>query len=485
MPRVPSSRPAGASDTELSSRLLPLIERGLARAESTRRAVLVSAAERIPLIDPLDVIEDHVALQMYWAVPRDDVAIAGLGSVATIEGAGRRRFADVGRAWTRLTRDAVMEEGGDAGMAGPLLMGGFSFDPDGPVTDAWLGFPAASFVVPQVAVLRRGRECWLHLCAVVDGESDPDAIVADLDAERERILARAELAPAPYPGLSVMAAEMDAAADAAWRARVAHAIRAIRQGDLEKVVLARQVEVRLPGRGHVFDPRAALRHLRDTQPAAFVFGVWRDDAVFLGATPERLVVLRGNDVETSVLAGSAPRGANAAEDAARAAGLRANAKDREEHEIVRRDIHRALDGVCTDVTSAAEPSLLTLPAVHHLHTAVHGRLARERSVFDVVERLHPTPALGGAPRAAALRFIAAHEQLDRGWYAGPIGWVAGNQAEFAVALRSALVRGSGASVFAGCGIVAQSDPDVEFAESSLKLTTALRALAAGTRGPGA
>lgn len=482
MPRVTSSRPAEASDLKLSSRLLPLIARALARAESRGRAVLVCACERIPAIDPLDVIEDRVAPQMYWAVPRDDFSIAALGSVATIEGSGSSRYADVGRAWARLSLEAVVEERGAPVIAGPLLMGGFSFDPDGPDTGTWSGFPAASFVIPQVAVVRKGRDCWLHLCAVVDDESDPDTIVGDLDAARERLLARADLSPATSPGAFIMPVQADAAGDGAWRAMVTRAVRAIRQGEMEKVVLARQVDVRLPGRGHVFDARAALGHLRDTQPAAFIFGIWRDDAVFLGASPERLVVLRGDDVETSVLAGSAPRGPNAADDAAQAAALRASGKDREEHEIVRREIHRALDGVCTGVTSPGEPSVLTLPTVHHLHTTVRGRLARGRTVFDVAERLHPTPALGGAPRDAALRFIAAHEPLDRGWYAAPLGWVAGDQAEFAVALRSALVRGSGAALFAGCGIVAESDADAELAESSLKLATALRAVAAGTRG---
>lgn len=485
MPRDPSSRPAGASDLELSRRLLPLIERGLARAGTTGRAVLVCATEPMPAIDPLDVVEDHVALQMYWAVPRDDFSIAGLGSVATIEGSGSGRFSRVGDAWVRLAADAIVENGSASVAPGPLLMGGFSFDPEGPASDMWDGYPAASFVVPQVAVVRKGPECWLHLCALVDDESDADAIVADLDAERARILTRADLSGAPGPGAFAVAVEADAAAEAAWRSTVARAVQAIREGALEKVVLARQVDVRLPGRGHSFDPRAALRHLRETQPAAFVFGIWRDDAVFLGATPERLVVLRDGEVETSVLAGSAPRGSTPADDAAQSAALRASDKDREEHEIVRRDIHRALAGVCDGVTSPEQPSLLTLPAVHHLHTAVRGRLARGRSVFDVIERLHPTPALGGAPRDAALRFIAAHEDLDRGWYAAPLGWVAGHRAEFAVALRSALVRGRRAVLFAGCGIVAQSDPDAEFAESALKLTTALNAVAAGTRSPGA
>ena len=482
MPHAPSPRPAGAADTELSNRLIPLVERAIARAEATGRSVLLTASEAIQAVDPLDAIEDGVAPQMYWAVPREDFAVVGLGAVATLSGSGQTRFADVGRAWARLRQEAIVEDSQPSLLSGPMLMGGFSFDPDGPRSGTWAGFPAASYVVPSVLVTRRGDESRLRLSALVDGETDPDTLVAELEAERDRVMARAAVPRSAAALQGALSIETDASADAAWRRTVAVAAEAIRHGEMEKVVLARGVNLRLPARKDTFDAPTALRHLRATQPAAFVFGIWRDDAVLLGATPERLVCLRGRDIETSALAGSAPRGSTAAGDARASSALRASAKDREEHEIVRRDIHRALENVCEGVTSPLEPSVLTLPAMHHLHTAVRARLAPGKTVFDVVEQLHPTPALGGAPRNVALRFIAEHEDLDRGWYAAPIGWVTGEQAEFAVVLRAALVRGPNAAVFAGCGIVAQSDPDAEFAESSLKLTTALNAVAAGARG---
>jgi isochorismate synthase EntC len=134
--------------------------------------------------------------------------------------------------------------------------------------------------------------------------------------------------------------------------------------------------------------------------------------------------------------------------------------------------------LCDDVTAADGPALLSLPNVHHLHTAVRARLRDPHTILQLVAQLHPTPAVGGAPRNAALRFIREHEQMDRGWYAAPIGWLQRNRGEFAVALRSALVTGAQASLFAGCGVVADSDPDQEYAESLLKLRPMESALAA-------
>src|SRR5688572_1876671 len=151
MHRASSPRPTGA-DPELSSRLSPLLDRALSRARATGRGVLVTAAERIQAMDPLDVIDDDAELQTYWAVPREDVAIVGLGAVAVFGGSGRSRFSEVSDGWSRLREDAVVEEMHSPFVAGPMLMGGFSFDPDGPSTDQWNGFAAASFVVPQALV---------------------------------------------------------------------------------------------------------------------------------------------------------------------------------------------------------------------------------------------------------------------------------------------------------------------------------------------
>jgi len=261
---------------------------------------------------------------------------------------------------------------------------------------------------------------------------------------------------------------------------VSEAAAAVRRGELEKVVLAREVRVEAE---EPFDVEAALRRLRDAYPSCYVFAVARGEQVFLGATPERLVRLEGRTVRVASLAGSIRRGTTPEEDRELAAALLASTKDRAEHAVVARAIRAALDGPCVEVEAPDAPVILSVRNVHHLYTPVNARLSDGATLLDLVARLHPTPAVGGMPRAAALRYIREHEGLDRGWYAAPVGWMdASGQGEFAVALRSALVEGAEATLFAGCGIMGDSDPEREYAESAVKLRPMLAAL--GIEGTG-
>lgn len=177
------------------------------------------------------------------------------------------------------------------------------------------------------------------------------------------------------------------------------------------------------------------------------------------------------------LAGSAPRGSTPEEDRRLGEGLQVSAKERIEHAIVVDALRAALADIAPRVVVSSVPELLKLQNVQHLRTRLAVELTHPRTVLELVERLHPTPAVGGLPRDAALGWIAEREGLDRGWYGGPVGWVnRRGEGEFAVAIRSALLRGEEALLFAGCGIVADSDPDQEYAESWLKLQPMLSAL---------
>jgi isochorismate synthase len=272
----------------------------------------------------------------------------------------------------------------------------------------------------------------------------------------------------------MIAAESIGAPPAAWRALVAAMARGIRHGQLgvEKVVLARAERVSAS-----VDPATALARLAHEYPSCTIFAIGHGDGVFLGATPERLVQLRGGVAATMALAGSVGRGADPAADADLAARLLASPKDRAEHAIVVRAQRSALTEVCTSVVADAEPHVRKLSNVQHLLTPIRGQLRPDRGIFDLLERLHPTPAVGGFPRQRALELIRQHEQLDRGWYAGPIGWVnRAGEGEFVVAIRSALLRGKSATLFAGCGIVGDSDLTGEYAESKWKLRPMLAAL---------
>jgi isochorismate synthase len=464
------------------------------RARARQRPVIVSVVERLRGVDPLAVIASFAragdrdvggdSSAMYWARPADRFAMAGIGTAATLTARGPDRFRQIERAWTELAEDALRDEPtSPTGGVGPTLMGGFAFDPDGPRTARWDGFPSAHFTLPRFLVAEVGDAHWLTTTIIVEPTGEADIALADLAPIRAAIMDSPGRSDGSRPAArDARVRYSDLGSPDEWRASVRLAVDTIRGGALEKVVLARGVQAR---GSEPFDTAAAVRHLGTVHPDSFIFACWRDDRVFLGASPERLVRVDGREVLASSLAGSARRGTDAAEDAELAAGLLESSKDADEHAVVVRALRDTLAQLCDDVTAAATPSVLTLPHMHHLHTIVRAHLRDGHSLLELVGRLHPTPAVGGTPRDTALAFIRAHEQLDRGWYAAPVGWLQCHRGEFAVALRSALVQGSDATLFAGCGIVRDSDPDLEYAESVLKLRPMAATLAAaqGIREP--
>jgi salicylate biosynthesis isochorismate synthase/menaquinone-specific isochorismate synthase len=251
-------------------------------------------------------------------------------------------------------------------------------------------------------------------------------------------------------------------------------VAAIRQGRLEKVVLAREVNVQAPG---PYDAGAVLGLLREEFPSCYVFAVGRGDAVFLAASPELLVRREGQRASTVALAGSIGRSADPAVDDHLGERLLRSAKDREENAIVARRISQVLSPHAVWVTAAPEPVLVKVANIQHLATPIRAQLATPVPVVELAGALHPTPAVGGEPRAAATELIPALEGLDRGWYAGAIGWTDGTgDGELCVALRCALLRGAEARLYAGCGIVRDSDPAAELAETEIKLGALLPAL---------
>jgi isochorismate synthase len=258
---------------------------------------------------------------------------------------------------------------------------------------------------------------------------------------------------------------------------VANIVDSIQHGAFEKVVLARDIQVKLDDPSTAFDVSLTLQRLRESYPAAYVFAIQRGERFFVGATPERLVQAQDGQIHTMALAGSARRGETIAEDTQLGRELLQSEKNNNEHVIVVAMVREALKNHCINVRVSAAPQLLKLKNVQHLMTPIAGELIPGRCILDVLADLHPTPAVGGFPRHAALAAIRETEMLDRGWYAGPLGWIGANgHGEFAVALRSGLIDGGKATLFAGCGIVSNSDPQTEYAESNLKFRVMLRGL---------
>jgi isochorismate synthase len=266
--------------------------------------------------------------------------------------------------------------------------------------------------------------------------------------------------------------------DEEWTRWVQEALQAIETGQLSKLVLARKMS--LSG-DEELPLEAVLQRLSSAYPECAVFAVGNGASVFLGATPETLVRLEDGALSLSCLAGTAARGASEEEDQCFGRDLLNSPKDLQEHGMVVNEVAKALQSACTELHWNATPRLVRLRNVQHLGTFFTGRTKAPGNILQLVESLHPTPAVGGVPTRLAVEAIRRIEG-DRGWYAAPVGWVDPNgQGEFNVAIRSALLRGNEATLFAGSGIVLGSDPQLEFQETQLKFNSLLSALG-GTDG---
>jgi salicylate biosynthesis isochorismate synthase len=446
--------------------LLADLEAGLARAADRDTRTLVSATTPVEGLDPCAaVFGSRLASDRWfaWEEPEREFALAGLGSALEVVSRGTDRFREVADECSAAASSA--EEGGESlpAGAGPVWVGGFAFADDGAGSPTWSSFPPALMVMPEISICRVGDQTFLTVNAV----AQPAANRA-LEGARARLAGlRSEAMPMLDPQ-QIGRTEIESVRPPGdFEAAVAAAVERIRDGGLEKVVLAREVLLRAPG---AYDSAAVFGALRELFPACFCFCCGTPEAAFLGASPELLVRRSGAGVSTVALAGSARRSSDPSVDDHLGERLLQSAKDRSEHAIVVRRIVRSLRRHAVWVEEAPEPGLVKVANIQHLATPIHAQLAEPHSAIELAGMLHPTPAVGGEPWPAAGRLIEELERMDRGWYAGPVGWMdATEDGEFCVGLRSALLRDREAHLFAGNGMVADSDPADELAETEVKL----------------
>lgn len=380
---------------------------------------------------------------------RHDEGLVGWGEAARIPvPGGDERFA-----WARRRLDALFSSArvddpiGEPG-TGAVAFGTFGFEPKS--ADSVL-------IVPRAVLGWRGGRAWYTTIGDDLTSSHPGS-----GTQLSLMHPFTEPSGVSWTDGTLSAPE--------WGAAVAAAVRRIRQGVLGKVVLARDLWARAD---ESIDARVLLRRLAERYPECYTFAV--DGLV--GATPELLVRRRGSEIESLVLAGTTPRGADEVEDHARAKALMSSEKDRGEHAYAADMVRDALDPLCAELDVPSEPELLRLANLQHLATPVKGRLSAERSVLDVLAALHPTPAVAGTPTPVAMELIRELEAMDRGRYAGPVGWVdSRGDGEWGIALRCAQLEGRKARLFAGCGIVADSVPEAELAEAQTKFRVMRHAL---------
>mgnify|MGYP006428016935 CR=1 FL=1 len=342
------------------------------------------------------------------------------------------------------------------------MWGGARFDPRSAREDAWADFGTWTFMLPRFTLHRSGSTAHLHATLVAPRDTQ----------EREAVLRQVDALRFPNtPDAHADAHRLqrtDRPTRADWMKQVRAAVQAIEDEQIRKVVLARAVDLHFD---HALMPWALLHRLQQETPQCTAFG-WQPEhpgPAFIGATPERLFQMRGDTLRTEAIAGTRPRGDTPANDSMLRHELLHSDKDRREHAFVQDAIVDALAPLVTDVNVPGAPSELALQRKRHLRSEITATLRGATSPLDVLNALHPTPAVGGTPTDEARAFIRTHESFDRGWYAGPVGWLTRDAAEMLVAIRSALVNHDTLTLYSGAGIVEGSDPASEWNEIENKL----------------
>jgi salicylate biosynthesis isochorismate synthase/menaquinone-specific isochorismate synthase len=412
---------------------------------------------------------------------RDGHAIAGLGVAARVMAMGPARFEDAARECRGLAGMAICGDdlvGLPAG-AGPVFCGGFAFADGGGQSSEWNAFHPGLLLLPEVSIFRRAGRAWLTLATAVrttgpgPGAADPGYYLGRLEKRFDSIQPAKLPLIDPHPVQP--ARVVGAAPPEHYEGAVRRATELIARGDIQKVVLAREVHV---DAARPFEPGAVFGALREVFPSCFTYCVAIGDRAFIGASPELLVRRDGARAQTVALAGTTRRSADPSVDDHLGEQLLHSAKEREEQAIVTARIERTLKPVSVWVAAAEEPVLVKVQNVQHLATPIRAQLRHPLSTIELAGLLHPTPAVGGEPRDRAIKLIPELEGLDRGWYAGPVGWTdLSEDGEFCVALRGGLLQDRTAHLYAGCGIVRDSDPAAELAETEIKLQTMLPLLA--------
>ncbi len=423
------------------------------------RSGLFSISLDIPM-PQMSAPPDGVDEWCFVRQPAREHAVMGVGRAASIQASGASRFSDLRTAYQYLRANCTHVVHGQAQLGAKAFMG-FQFDPQAPQSAAWAGFENAEIVVPRLLLEWRGGRCTATFSCNRDEQEPPRVVLKRWFDDIDRVLTAdpsATAAPAMLAGI----AEQPSAS--AWRQGVERALRAIADGQLRKVVLARRIDLDF---AQPVQPQALLPGLAQQYPGCRIISVGRRGKAFIAATPERLLAVHDGRVDCDAIAGTRPGTESVADER----------MERHEHQPVVDAIERSLRPLCTELCQEQPMQNLSLQSLAHLHTPISGRLRPGVSVFQLLERLHPTPAVGGTPRSLALEWIRQHDLNERGWYTGAFGWIGDeDHAELSVLLRCALIDGDRARLYAGAGITEISDPQRELQETRLKFQPLLQAL---------
>ncbi|MGN1401194.1 MAG: isochorismate synthase MenF [Bacillus sp. (in: firmicutes)] len=449
------------------------IQQAIQKANALQTKVLFSHVDKAWVDDPLEFYKAGKKLyqgeRMYWQAQDCSTVLVGLGNEVSYSFSGMERYSQLETAWKIILADAVIHRETNIPATGPLLFGGFSFDHLKGQTSAWNRFGDSLFYLPRYLLTCQQDDVYMTTNVFCHPGDSIDRIIGMIERGQHLLRVPGDMQQDHNPVTDMREQEPER-----WKSTVADAIEMLKATSMDKIVLARELRLSFKNR---IQSEEVLRRLREAQKTSFLFCLESGNDCFIGASPERLVKKDRDEVLSTCLAGSIARGKTDSEDQSLGTMLMTDPKNRMEHQYVVGMIKESLESVCSEVHVPDHPVLMKTKHIQHLYTPVNAKSGNGVSIMALVEKLHPTPALGGLPREESLRWIRENENMDRGFYAGPIGWTDSYEnGEFAVAIRSALIQENEASLYAGCGIVEESSTEEEYNETWIKFKPMLHAL---------
>ncbi|HLR02077.1 MAG TPA: isochorismate synthase [Virgibacillus sp.] len=440
----------------------------IVRANKKQTRQLVSFTKRISAFDP---VKRFVSFgkkrgdRVFWGSTDDDFYLVGFGSCIEVS-QNDISFSELGSQVHHLMENACIHDPFKMPGTGLVALGGKTFDNTNRHKTLWTHFPHQSLRIPKWLMTKEKDTFYCTVNTYVTPDSRLEDVLKDLHSEEHELFSN----DCSY-GKEPFIQNIIEIQPEQWKETVQRAVDNIKSGRLKKIVLARELHVQLSNDANI---ASILEKFKESEEHSYIFAMEYDRDCFIGATPERLVRMDREKVLSTCLAGTIRRGETQEENDGLKEELMNDEKNREEHDLVVQMIQETLSRYCHDIHMPDVPSVYPLKHLQHLYTPVNAMVSRGYHITDLVEGLHPTPALGGVPRDRALAFIRENEQLERGWYGAPLGWFDSNRnGEFAVGIRSGLVQGNRASLFAGCGIVEESDPEMEYEETKIKFSPML------------
>lgn len=453
-------------------RALHLVAGGIRSAGNSERLVLVSLTQPITSgVDPAQIFARSARFseaRTFFSRPAEGCWIVGAGEASAISVSGKRRFRDAVLAHRAMVDSVIVGEGGFS-PPGPLFFACFGFSTDVPQDGPWKEIPNGLLILPRWIFVKRRDACWARVNLLVNRKTCVDELQDHLRKEADGLLSPAE--PSFNPSITVPKDELSFER---WRRSVQEVLAEIQRGKVTKVTLARTLQLRAAA---AISPEPVLERLLTAYPSCIVFAVARPGMCFLGATPEELVSLEEGRARSTCMAGSAWRFAANGDQPAAAGSLVWGEKELREHAVVADWVGERMGRFCRELDRDRVPQAVRIGHLYHLATHFSGVAQSGTHVLDLVAALHPTPAVAGIPLEPALGMIRRLEPDDRGWYGGPVGWLDGRGGgQFGVAIRSALLRGDQALLYAGAGLVEGSDAEIEYEETEMKFVPLLSAL---------